>query len=243
MSARKKTKGNCVFCGKKMTAGGLIRHLKTCDGRKNTVAKANENNKKAPEQRLFHLQIKNVHSSNFWLHLEMNGNARLNDLDEYLRAIWLECCGHLSHFTIGNDGWGEEISMNRKVYQLLKEDMELTHVYDFGSSTRTSIKIVDTRRGKPLTSHPIFLMARNDMPEANCEHCDKQAKWLLLNYDSYERGDLLCENHKDEQMSNENNDQAVELIELINSPRCGVCGYTGPATTPYRDAKPIGSDG
>ncbi|MBK6433513.1 hypothetical protein [Candidatus Amarolinea dominans] len=28
------------------------------------------------------------------LHLEMRGKATLKDLDEYLRAIWLECCGH-----------------------------------------------------------------------------------------------------------------------------------------------------
>ena len=31
----------------------------------------------------------------------MCGSATLEELDHYLRTIWLECCGHLSQFTIG----------------------------------------------------------------------------------------------------------------------------------------------
>jgi len=37
----------------------------------------------------------------------MRGSATLTKLDDYLRAIWLECCGHLSKFTIGGWGGGE----------------------------------------------------------------------------------------------------------------------------------------
>jgi len=37
----------------------------------------------------------------------MRGSATLAKLDDYLRAIWLECCGHLSKFTIGGWGGGE----------------------------------------------------------------------------------------------------------------------------------------
>ena len=31
----------------------------------------------------------------------MCGSAALEELDYYLRTIWLECCGHLSRITIG----------------------------------------------------------------------------------------------------------------------------------------------
>ena len=233
MSASNKAKSKCAFCGRKMTSSGLIRHLKSCDGRIEAVTNANENNGKAREQRLYHLYIKSSYNSDFWLHLELNGNARLKELDDYLRSIWLECCGHMSRFTVGSDAWGEEISMNKKkVYQLLKTDMEMTHIYDFGSSTETSIKIVDTRWGKPLTTHPIFLMARNEMPEANCDRCNKKAKWLLEDYNSFDGGEFLCEKHKNEEIGDE---YSEELLELVNSPRFGVCGYTGPATAPYKD--------
>lgn len=129
--------------------------------------------------------------------------------------------------------------MNRKVYQTLKTDMEMTHVYDFGSSTVTSIKVVDARWGKPVTSHPIFLMARNDMPKTTCDRCNKKAKWLLEDYDSFDGGEFLCDKHKEEESGDDL--YAEELFELVNSPRVGVCGYTGPATDPYKSETPIGN--
>jgi len=53
----------------------------------------------------------------------------LNDLDRYLRAIWLECCGHLSQFSVG--GWSsDEIAKRRKIQDVLREGGELTHIYD-----------------------------------------------------------------------------------------------------------------
>jgi len=36
----------------------------------------------------------------------MRGSATPDDLDAYLRAIWLECCGQPSQFSFG--GWRGE---------------------------------------------------------------------------------------------------------------------------------------
>jgi len=74
------------------------------------------------------------------------------------------------------------------------------------------------------------------MPEDKCDHCNKKATWLIEDYDSYENDEYLCEKHKLERTGAE--DEYVEgLMEIVNSPRFGVCGYTGPATSPYEDAK------
>jgi len=32
----------------------------------------------------------------FWIYIEINGSSELKDLDEFLRATWLKCCGHMS---------------------------------------------------------------------------------------------------------------------------------------------------
>ena len=32
-----------------------------------------------------------------WLELGVRCDTTLNELDKFLRALWLECCGHLSH--------------------------------------------------------------------------------------------------------------------------------------------------
>lgn len=36
----------------------------------------------------------------YWMHLSVPVNTTLGDLDQFLRDIWLECCRHLSAFTI-----------------------------------------------------------------------------------------------------------------------------------------------
>ncbi len=225
MTRSKQSRGDCVFCGREMTKGGLSRHLKTCPQRQEAISKAQAGKK----QRLYHLQIQDAWSSAFWLHVEMNGNAALSDLDYYLREIWLECCGHFSQFSVG--GWsGDEIPMSRKIDHLFEPGVELTHIYDFGTSSETLVKAVDVREGRPLTRYPVYLMARNKMPEAACAECGKPAGWLCVEC-LIEEGEwtTLCEKHAEEHP----HDDYGEPIPLVNSPRLGMCGYEGPADPPY----------
>ncbi|MGH7490400.1 MAG: hypothetical protein ACREMY_33035, partial [bacterium] len=37
----------------------------------------------------------------YWLDLDVKESSPMRQLDEFLRDIWLECCGHLSCFEIG----------------------------------------------------------------------------------------------------------------------------------------------
>lgn len=227
MSKRKQSRGKCVFCEKDMTKGGLSRHLSSCSKRQEAIRAANQ--KSGKRQELYHLEIQDAWQRDFWLHLEMNGTAKLADLDHYLRAIWLECCGHLSQFSIG--GWrGGEISKRRSIAQVFDPGVELTHIYDFGTSSETLIKAVGMREGVPLTKHPIFLLARNDPPEAYCIECNQPAAWLCLEclYELEEVG-TLCDEHAEDHPHTDYG----EPIPLVNSPRMGMCGYVGPAEPPY----------
>jgi len=178
---------------------------------------------------MFHLQVQDAWGGNYWLHLEMKGSATLADLDHYLREIWLECCGHMSQFSIG--GWrGEEIPQGTRAERVFQPGIELTHIYDFGTSSTTLIQVVGRRSGKPLTSHPIALMARNDPPKITCIECDQPASWLCREcmYELDEPG-TLCDEHAEEHPC----DEYDGLVPLVNSPRTGMCGYMGPAEPPY----------
>jgi len=210
-----------------MSRGGLSRHLRTCPQREKAISTVSQ--KPGKEQVLYHLQVQDAWWGDFWLHMEMNGSATLGDLDHYLRAIWLECCGHLSRFSVG--GWGGgEISMKRRTVQVFEPGGEITHIYDFGTSSETLIKAVDIRNGNPLTSHPIFLMARNHPPEVHCIECDQSASWLCLEcaYELDEPG-TLCDRHAQDHP----HEQYGEPVAIVNSPRVGMCGYSGPADPPY----------
>jgi hypothetical protein len=227
MARRRHPRGECAFCGRVLTRGGLVGHLRACPERAAAIAKGDAGPGRA--RRIFHLQVEDAWSGDFWLHLEMNGAATMERLDRYLRAIWLECCGHLSTYYIGGAWHGEEIGMGRRAVAVLRPGMELTHLYDFGTTSETTVKVVGWRHGKPLTQHPIYLMARNKMPEVKCAVCGEPATYLCTEC-MYDEGapDVFCDAH-----SETHGCGTDYLMPIVNSPRVGMCGYSGPAEPPY----------
>ena len=224
MARRKQTRGACAYCGRELTRGGMTRHLPKCPERQRAVADAGRG-----DRTWTHLQVQDAFGGDYWLHLEMDAEATLGHLDEYLRAIWLECCGHMSQFSIG--GWGgEEIGLDTEIGEVLREGVELTHIYDFGTESVTLIKAVGERERGEMGRYPITLMARNAPPELICMECDRQAAWLCMEciYD-HDRDGTLCEEHA---RAHEHDDYG-EPMPIVNSPRTGLCGYMGPAEPPY----------
>lgn len=227
MAAKEQSKGVCFFCEREMTKGGMRRHLASCKERQQLTEQKNAGDHQL--QNLYHLQVYDPYITDYWLNLEMSGTARLGKLDDYLRAIWLECCGHLSQF-YADKRYGREISMKEKIYNVFQPGTELVHIYDFGSSTELKITMVDKRRGAPITPYPVFLMARNNPPEVICEVCDKSASWIDM-ATLYETGEfnVLCDDH----VESDSDIYEDECLPIVNSPRTGVCGYTGSAEPPY----------
>lgn len=228
MSRSEQGKGLCTFCGRRMTRGGMARHLQSCPKRQSRIESAVRSSR--PSRTLFHLQVQDAHSGHYWLHLEMAGSAPLQALDQYLRAIWLECCGHLSNFSIGS-GWnGRDVPMTKKAGQVFRPGVELTHVYDFGTSSWTLVKVVAEREGSAMTARPLMLMARNESPASTCMACEHNAEWLCLEcvYEGLGEG-ILCAEHAQAHP----HDDYGEPVPLVNSPRLGMCGYVGPAEPPY----------
>ena len=148
MARRKQTRGPCAYCGKEMSKAGMSKHLGSCKARKEAIAKADQG--KAKSEELYHLRLQDAYGGDFWLNLEMRGGKTLNDLDNYLRAIWLECCGHLSEFGLGR--FTDTIANSRKIYEVFDYTDSLIHIYDFGTSSETVVKCVDVREGVPSAS-------------------------------------------------------------------------------------------
>jgi hypothetical protein len=235
MPRKTASQGQCVYCGKVITSSVATRHLSACPKRLAIIEDAERNEPKAKSksrtksEALFHLRVKGEGRTDYWLNLEARGSSTLDDLDGYLRSIWLECCDHLSMFTTG--GWsGEEIEMNTKLSQVFEPGVELTHFYDFGTTSTTVVRCVAVRQGHPTTKHPIALMARNLMPEHKCVKCAEPATMLCIGC-LYETGELgtLCAKHAETDPHGDYGDP----MPLVNSPRSGMCGYDGPAEPPY----------
>ena len=114
----------------------------------------------------------------------------------------------------------EERTMDIAVGEMLKPKLELKHEYDFGSTTTLELRVVrevETAFGR----QPIKLLARNDPPEIACGLCDKTAVRVCSEC-AYSEKRWLCQECADKHECGEE-----MLLPIPNSPRAGVCGYTG----------------
>ena len=227
MPRKKQTKGSCTYCGRVLAKSGMVRHLASCPKLLETIASTEQDT--SAEETLVHMQVRDPWGGDYWLNLEMRGSARLNELDGYLRNIWLECCGHMSRFS--TSGWGSpDIPMTRQIEAVFGSGDTLIHQYDFGTTSETMLKFVSSRKGKPTTKQPIALMARNLLPETECIECGQPAAWLCL--ECVHEDDVagwLCDMHGETHP----HDDYGDPIPIVNSPRLGLCGYDGPADPPY----------
>jgi hypothetical protein len=175
------------------------------------------------------------------MHLAVPLDAPLEQLDAFLRDIWLECCGHLSSFKIegksyatqspGEDFWesdddaGEEEGMDQPLSMLLRPGLAFSYEYDFGSTTELKLKVLrEMEAGTPKDE--VVLLARNVAPEVTCQICGKAMATQICTECQYEDEGWLCA-----RCAAKHPCGLDMCLPVVNSPRAGVCGYTGPCKT------------
>ena len=135
----KTPKSTCLICQSEYARSGITRHIKSC------LSRHFQKIPKGKIQELYYLHVNSVFNPDYFLHLLMSGDTTLEDLDLFLRGIWLECCGHMSAFSVKR--YGRELDMRLKIKKVLYPGAELIHMYDFGDTTELSVKGIDTYFG------------------------------------------------------------------------------------------------
>ncbi len=106
-TTKETSKGICNFCEGEFDKGKMTQHLKYCKQRTADIAVEAEDSTKQ-KTKLFHLIVEGRYNPQYWMHLEIPASEPLQTLDSFLRDIWLECCGHLSEFRIGDTSYSSE---------------------------------------------------------------------------------------------------------------------------------------
>jgi hypothetical protein len=226
--------GNCALCGAAVTRASTQKHLAACVPAHDAAA--------GPEQRLIQIRVTAPGLPSYWLDVEVKAEARLDALDSFLRQIWLECCGHLSAFRIGAVTYSSrgydfgfarafgslgrrqlsERSMTVKVGDaLMSSDDPFEYEYDFGSTTSLRLRVRGERTGPGRRA--VRLLVRNTPPAWPCAVCGQPASKVCAYCIQEERNAFICTKHRKQHACGE-----IEgFLPVVNSPRMGVCGYTG----------------
>lgn len=224
----KRIKGKCKYCGKEYTFSYMNKHLSVCEERQKKWMEEIGSKKCG----YFELTIYPKYNRDYWLYVEMKETATLKDLDQFLRDIWVECCGHLSAFDINGVSydvapqddlfWGKKPkSMNCKLKSVLEKGMTFSYEYDFGSTTELMITVVNHRIGGD-GKEKLIILSRNNPIEFLCNVCGKKSAAYICAECFYDGGGWLCEDCARTHECGED-----MLLPICNSPRMGVCGYCG----------------
>ena len=222
-----KSEGKCKFCNKTFSATAMSRHLQSCSERKKNQDK---------EEKKWKIFLFRAQAGPFFVYFEVKASSSLKDMDEFLRDLWLECCGHLSAFTINNvryeldtgcvdSMWTGKFgkahptkSMNAKLYSALLPGLKFSHEYDFGTTTWLNMMCISERRG---SLEMIQVLARNDLPDFMCISCGKPAKEVCTQC-LWEGTGFFCK-----KCAKKHKCGGDRFLPVVNSPRMGMCGYTG----------------
>lgn len=237
----RKTYGVCAVCGYRTDKAGMTRHL----------AKPHAQDSAAGQPVLqYHLRVEGANGL-YWLHVEARANARLRHLDQFLRRIWLECCGHLSAFEIAGvdyqvklfpgDRWLESTfslgfgprsrSMSARLGDVLSPGLTFRYRYDFGSTTELRLKVVRAYDGRALRT-PIRLLARNEAVPWRCAQCGAVATEICALCGDYPEQIVFCAEHAQAHGADVHRGDDAAFLPVVHSPRMGVCAYTGPLDGP-----------
>lgn len=104
------------------------------------------------------------------------------------------------------------------------EGDQFLHRYDMGNTTDTLVTVMGTT-WRPIQKEAVRLLARNMPPQFSCADCGAPTAYICTECQWDSGNPFHCERcasrheHKD------------MLLPVTNSPRMGVCGYTGELDT------------
>ena len=242
MTLRTSVPGICNICGKTLPGNQIRRHLLTCIQTRHGLgtSRTDDGRDRSPSLYTAHISVR-ASERPHWIELGVRSDATLHELDRFLRAVWLECCGHLSHFDIGGVVHSTMAPMPGENFLFEPMDehearwrhMGITveaavlpwtrfeHQLDYGDPTELVLEHVAVFEGlaqalnpsQPWNGEKIVVLARNH-PLQSCYHCGRPAEWKTAP-DRNECEDPEDELHEWEEAPDDDDTGAIYL--------CGEC--------------------
>jgi hypothetical protein len=162
----------------------------------------------------------------YFIYAIIGKKCTFTNIDNFLKEIWCECCGHLSEFREFHDAPAKKIGKSTKITNYEVGD-RFMYEYDFGTTTTIFGEILEILDGEE-NNKKIELVKQNDQPQFSCVVCKKDAEYFYNGSCPF-----LCEECKNKFKKlmkktddvESNDEDFTNITELSNSPRVGLCGY------------------
>lgn len=199
--------GICEVCGKRSGKAAMAAHLRKC------LPHAGDS---ATVTGLL-IRVQATGAPMYWMDCAVRVDAKLKQLDALLRRTWLECCDHLSAFSTGGRGrFGTSVTIAKALASTSKG---VAYEYDFGSTT--ALVISSAGPISAVLDRPLRMVARNEPVVWPCDTCGEPATAICTECVYDDRG-FCCAKH-----TKKHSCGSDMLLPVVNSPRMGVCGYSG----------------
>ena len=200
--------GTCNVCGQTLLGTEARSHIARCieAGYGIRALRSSAEGRRRLSRRTVHISVRSPERPH-WMELGVRADTTLRELDRFLRSVWLECCGHLSHFDVGGVVYsmmvpmpGDDFDfvpmdereeqwrhMGRAIGTAIKPATWFEHQYDYGTTTELDLRHVNEFEGlaqalgpsQPWHGGKIAILARNH-PLQSCCQCGRPAQWRIV---------------------------------------------------------------
>ena len=206
------SEGKCLYCNLMCSQKEIGKHLAK------HLADIEETDAGIKTQIWCHVKVE---ADEMFLHLLVKGNTTMKTIDNFLRDIWLECCGHLSGF--GHKNF--KVGMLYKVQDVFEPGIKIFHDYDYGTTTRVFLK--GLKHYQLNIKESIVLLSRNEPLKRMCTICKKEPAVNLCTVCNCGIYSFFCDSCSVEHENICEDFTDYSCLPVVNSPRIGECGYTG----------------
>jgi hypothetical protein len=206
-----KSIGECLYCKEEFSQKEIGKHL---------AKHLNEQEKKDANrntQTFCHIEVE---SGEMFLHLLVKGDVTMKKIDNFLKDIWLDCCGHLSNF--GHKNF--KVSMSHKVEDVFETRIKIYHDYDYGDTTTVFLK--GLKNYQLNSKEAILLLSRNEPLKIMCSTCKKEPAINICVSCWFDQEAYFCERCSEKHEEKCDAFADYSCMPVVNSPRMGICGYT-----------------
>jgi hypothetical protein len=215
-----KSEGKCIYCNEIFSQKDMVKHIAS------HLARMEKDTKFEKNKTFCHVE---VNAGEMFLHLLVNGESELEDIDYFLRCIWLECCGHLSGFTYKNVAQ----PMDSLVKDIFMPKIKLKHDYDYG--TTTTVTLIARKHYNLKLKEDIILLSRNEPLKFLCSICNIKPASSICSVCLWDGNAFFCKECSKKHKSTCEDFADYAKMKVVNSPRMGECGYEGGVIDKSRD--------